>query len=83
MKITQEEIFNNKGLPYLLIQPLHNEGRELEKRGERLKTMAQLLYRYINQNLITDTEQVNEAIAWVHHSDKEPIDILEMILKKE
>lgn len=79
MKISYNDLMNSNTVAFNMLQKLEDERKMLEKRADRLYKMGIALTSLIQEGRITDTEEINCAIAWLNHSDLEVCEIINKI----
>lgn len=79
MKINQNDICYNNTLTYLLLSEMSAKAEAFRKEAERWQKVNEYVVLAIQEGYITDTEAINNAIAWLNHSSLTPVEILEKI----
>lgn len=82
MKLTYDDLTNNRTIPFKMLEKLDAERKNLEKRAERIRELDIALVNLIQDGRITDTEEIDCAIAWLNHSNLEVWEIVNKILSK-
>ena len=80
MKISYEDLMNKNSLPAKMLAQLDAERKVLEKRAERIRKLDAALVNLIQDGRITDTEDIDCAIAWLDHSNLEVWQIVNKVL---
>ena len=80
MKISYNDLMNRNSLPCIILERLDSERKALEKRAERIRELDNALVNLIQDGRITDTEEMDCAIAWLNHSNLEVWEIVNKIL---
>lgn len=79
MKINQNDICYNDTLTYRLLSEISAKADALRKESERWNKVGEYVVLAINEGKITDTEALDNAIAWLNHSSLTPVEIFEKI----
>ena len=82
MKISYGDLTNINSLPFKMLEGLDAERKILEKRAERMRKLNIALVSLIQDGRITDTEDIDCAIAWLNHSNLEVWEIVNKILSE-
>ena len=82
MKISYNDLMDKRSLPCKILGHLDAERKVLEKRAERIRKLDTALVNLIQDGRITDTEEINCAIAWLNHSNLEVWEIVNKVLSK-
>jgi len=82
MKISYDDLTNKNSLPVKMLERLDAERKVLEKRAERMRKLNNALVNLIQDGRITDTEDIDCAIAWLNHSNLEVWEIVNKILSE-
>ena len=82
MKISYNDLMNKNSLPVKMLAQLDAERQVLEKRAERIRKLDSALVSLIQDGRITDTEEINCAIAWLNHSNLEVWEIVNKVLSE-
>lgn len=64
---------------YRTLKDLLNEAQELRNKADRINNLHNCLVYNIQNDCITEQEQINSAIAWLHHSNLSVEEILTLI----
>lgn len=80
MKINYNDLTNSNSLVVKMLQQLEDERKKLEKRADRIWKLDCALTNLIQDGRITDTKDIDCAMAWLNHSDLEPYEIVNKIL---
>ena len=83
MKITSMDLQNCSTYSFQLLQRLTERAQYLQKQAERVEELNQCLIHNIHEGIITDTDEVNAAIAWLNQTTLTPDEIMEKILQKD
>ena len=83
MKITSMDLQDCSTYPFQLLQRLTERAQYLQKQAERVEELNQCLIHNIHEGIITDTDEVNAAIAWLNQTTLTPDEIMEKILQKD
>ena len=81
MKVTYDDLMDNRTVPFKMLEKLDAERKVLEKRAERIWKLDVALVRLIKDGRITDTEDIDCAIAWLNHSNLEVWEIVNKVLE--
>ena len=81
MKVTYDDLMDNRTVPFKMLEKLDAERKILEKRAERIWKLDVALVRLIKDGRITDTEEIDCAIAWLNHSNLEVWEIVNKVLE--
>ena len=82
MKISYNDLMDKNSLPVKMLAQLDAERKILEKRAERIRKLDIALVNLIQDGRITDTEEINCAIAWLNHSNLEVWEIVNKVLSE-
>lgn len=82
MKLTYNDLTDNRTVPFKMLEKLGEERKVLEKRAERIRELDIALVNLIQDGRITDTEDIDCAIAWLNHSNLEVWEIVNKILSE-
>lgn len=82
MKISYSDLMDKRSLPCKILAHLDAERKVLEKRAERIRKLDIALVNLIQDGRITDTEEINCAIALLNHSNLEVWEIVNKILNE-
>lgn len=82
MKISYNDLTNKNSLPVQMLEKLDAERKILEKRVERMRKLNIALVNLIQDGRITDTEDIDCAIAWLNHSNLEVWEIVNEVLSE-
>ena len=82
MKISYNDLMDKNSLPVKMLAQLDAERKILEKRAERIRKLDIALVNLILDGRITDTEEINCAIAWLNHSNLEVWEIVNKVLSE-
>lgn len=82
MKISYNDLTNKNSLPVQMLKKLDAERKVLEKRAERMRKLNIALVNLIQDGRITDTEDIDCAIAWLNHSNLEVWEIVNEVLSE-
>ena len=66
-------------LLYNLLENMDKEAKELETKAKRIKELNRILVYRIQNNKITNIEDVECALSWLNHSNLTIDEILEKI----
>ena len=80
MKISYNDLMDKRSLPCKILGQLNAERKALEKRAERIRKLDIALVNLIQDGRITDTEEINCAIAWLNNSNLEIWEIVNKVL---
>ena len=80
MKISYNDLMNNTSIPFKMLQQLKTERKILEERAERIQKLESMLIHLIQDKRITDTKDIDCAIAWLNHSNLEAWEIINKVL---
>ena len=80
MKISYNDLMDERSLPCKILAHLDAERKVLEKRAERIRKLDIALVNLIQDGRITDTEEINCAIALLNHSNLEVWEIVNKVL---
>lgn len=83
MKITSMDICDCSTYSFQLLQRLTEHAQYLQKQAKRIEELNQCLVYNIIEGIITDTDEINAAIAWLNQSALTPDEIMEKILQKD
>ena len=65
-----------------MLEKLDAERKVLEKRAERIRKLNIAIVNLIQDGRITDTKDIDCAIAWLNHSNLEVWEIINKVLSK-
>ena len=82
MKISYNDLMDKTSLVFKMLEQLGAERKELEKRAERIRKLDVALVSLIQDGRITDTKDIDCAIAWLNHSNLEVYEIVNKILSE-
>ena len=82
MKISYDDLMNKNSLPVKMLEKLDAERKVLEKRAERIRKLNIAIVNLIQDGRITDTKDIDCAIAWLNHSNLEVWEIINKVLSK-
>lgn len=82
MKISYNDLMDNTSLVVKKLEQLDSERKVLEKRAERIRKLDNALVNLIQDGRITDTKEIDCAIAWLNRSDLEVWEIVNKILSE-
>ena len=82
MKISYDDLMNKNSLPVKMLEKLDAERKILEKRAERIRKLNTALVNLIQDGRITDTKDIDCAIAWLNHSNLEVWEIVNKVLSE-
>ena len=82
MKFTHMDICDCTTLPFKLLQTLTDRANYLQKQADRIRELNHYLVYSIQEGCITDTDDIDAAIAWLDHSTLSPGEILEKICEE-
>ena len=82
MKISYNDLMDKRSLPCKILARLNAERQVLEKRAERIRKLDIALVNLIQNGRITDTEEMDCAIAWLNHSNLEVWESVDKILSE-
>lgn len=68
MKFTHMDICDCSTYPFKLLQTLTDRANYLQKQADRIRELNHFLVHGIQEGHITDTDDINAAIAWLNHS---------------
>ena len=80
MKISYNDLMDKRSLPCQIFEQLDTERKALEKRAERIRKLNIALVNLIQDGRITDTKEIDCAIAWLNHSNLEVWEIVNKVL---
>lgn len=80
MKISYNDLMDRTSLVVKMLQQLDSERKALEKRAERIRKLDTALVNLIQDGRITDTKDIDCAIAWLNHSNLEAWEIVNKVL---
>jgi len=83
MKLTYNDLSDTRTVPFKMLEKLDAERKVLEKRAERIRELNIALVRLIQDGRITDTEDIDCAIAWLNHSNLEVWEIVNKVLEEK
>jgi hypothetical protein len=81
MKLTYDDLTDPRTVPFKTLEKLDAERKVLEKRAEKIRKLNIALVRLIQEGRITDTEDIDCAIAWLNHSNLEVWEIVNKVLE--
>ena len=81
MKINKEDTTYSNSMTFKLLQEMTDYSHYLRQKAERMDELNRLIVTYIHDGRITDTRQIDCARSWFEHSDLDPCEILEKVLK--
>ena len=79
MKFTHKDLTDPCTLVFKMMEKLTHEAEVLEKRAKRIRQLDRSLTYLIQCGKITDTEDIDCAIAWLNHSDLSTSEIIDKI----
>ena len=82
MKFSYNDLMDKRSLPCKILSQLDAERKMLETRAERIRQLNIALVNLIQDGRITDTEEINCAIAWLNHSNLEVWEIVNKVLSE-
>lgn len=82
MKISYNDLMDRTSPIVKMLEQLDSERKELEKRAERIRKLDAALVSLIQDGRITDTQEINCAIAWLNHSNLEAWEIVNKVLSE-
>ena len=82
MKISYDDLMNKNSLPVKMLEKLDAERKVLEKRAERIRKLDIALVNLIQDGRITDTKDMDCAIAWLNNSNLEVWEIVNKVLSE-
>lgn len=82
MKISYNDLMDKRSLPCKMLEQLDMERKALEKRAERIRKLDIALVNLIQDGRITDTKEIDCAIAWLNHSNLEVWEIVNKVLNE-
>lgn len=82
MKISYNDLMDKTTSVFKMFEQLNTERKELEKRAERIRQLDIALVNLIQDGRITDTKDIDCAIAWLNHSNLEVYEIVNKILSE-
>ena len=82
MKISYNDLMDKTTPVFKMFEQLNTERKELEKRAERIRQLDIALVNLIQDRRITDTKDIDCAIAWLNHSNLEIYEIVNKILSE-
>lgn len=81
MKITYNDLTDVRTIPFKILTQMDKEAERLEKQAERIRKLNCAIVQLIQDGRITDTEDIDCAIAWLNHSNLEAWQIVNKILE--
>lgn len=82
MKISYNDLTDRTSLVVKMLEQLDSERKALEKRAERIRELDVALVNLIQDGRITDTKDIDCAIAWLNHSNLEVWEIVNKVLSE-
>lgn len=82
MKISYNDLMDKTSLVVKMLNRLDAERKVLEKRAERIRKLDNALVNLIQDGRITDTQDIDCAIAWLNHSNLEVWEIVNKVLSE-
>ena len=82
MKISYNDLMDKNSLVVKMLAQLYSERKVLEKRVERIRKLDIALVNLIQDGRITDTKDIDCAIAWLNHSNLEVWEIVNKVLSE-
>lgn len=82
MKIEKMDLFDSKSLATTLLNQMRDKRDALRKEADRINEVYSMLINRIAYGDITDTNDIDAAIAWINHSNLNPIEIIDIIIKE-
>lgn len=79
MKFTYNDLTDSSTLVFKQLQKLTEKAERLEAQAKRIRRLDCNLTYLIQYGKITDTEDIDCAIAWLEHSDLSVEDIISKI----
>lgn len=83
MRIDKNDIVDTSSLTFTLLQQISDKADRFREKAIRLDRLNCALVHYIHENKITDTEQIDAAIAWENHSGLSIEEIMKIILEND
>lgn len=80
MKISKVDLFDNNSLVSKQLQQLIDHSSSLRNEADRIDRLEYLIDINIGEGKITDSEQVDTAMAWLEHSQLSPYEIIDKII---
>lgn len=80
MKITYGDLTDSSMLVANQLQALIKEAEKLEAQVKRIRSLNHVLIYLIQCKKITDTEDIDCAVAWLKHSDLSVKEIMDNII---
>ena len=75
----KDQLIDCTSILYNTLQELLNEVQELKQKADKIDNLHRCLVYDIQNDRITEQEQVDCAIAWLRHSDLSVEEILTLI----
>lgn len=82
MKISYNDLMDKTSLVVKMLNQLDAERKVLEKRAERIRKLNNALVNLIQDERITDTQDIDCAIAWLNRSNLEVWEIVNKVLSE-
>lgn len=82
MKISYNDLTDRTSLVVKMLEQLDSERKALEKRAEKIRELDIALVNLIQDGRITDTKDIDCAIAWLNHSNLEAWEIVNKVLSE-
>ena len=82
MKISSNDLMDKTSLVVMMLDRLDAERKVLEKRAERIRKLDVALVNLIQDGRITDTKDIEYAIALLNHSNLEVWEIVNKVLSE-
>ena len=83
MKMQKDDLYSCNSLTVALLNQLEEEEKRLRAQADRIRGLRVALTTYILEGKITDTEEINCAISWLHHTNLSPMYIVEQVIDKK
>ena len=79
MKFAYMDICDCTTLPFKQLQTLTDRENYLQKQADRVRELNRYLVSFIQEGRITDTDEIDAAIAWLNHSTLSAGEIMKKI----
>ena len=76
-----DDLTNPRTLIFKKMEQLTNEAERLEEHAKRIRQLDRSLTYLIQCGRITDTEDIDCAIAWLNHSNLTATEIINKVIK--
>ncbi len=81
MKITYNDLIDTRTVPFKMLTQMDKEAERLERQAQRIRKLNCAIVRLIQDGRITDTKDIDCAIAWLNHSNLEAWEIVNKVLE--